>query len=99
MLRKEMENLFELYGDDCLKMKSFIDDHSSLYWNLVGTCIMFPLSLIIFTPFLWNGVYAMMLAGILIMPIIRFLLNMYIIHMFMHTSVMKCTIMYYELTA
>ena len=53
--------------------------------------------LFVLAPFLWNGVYTIMLAGILvmlIMQIIRFLLIMHIICLYM--SFTKCAIMYYE---
>uniref|UniRef100_A0A023FGU5 Putative c-myc promoter-binding protein n=1 Tax=Amblyomma cajennense TaxID=34607 RepID=A0A023FGU5_AMBCJ len=35
VLRKEVENLLEHEGDDCLLSAGFVDHHPILYWNLV----------------------------------------------------------------
>lgn len=35
VLRKEVENVLEHEGDDCLLSPGFVDDHPILYWNLM----------------------------------------------------------------
>lgn len=36
VLRKEVENVVSLEGDECLASEKFTDEHSILYWNLVS---------------------------------------------------------------
>jgi len=39
VLRKEMENVLDQYGDACcLNSPEFIDHHPIIYWNLVSRC-------------------------------------------------------------
>lgn len=43
VLRKEMENVLDQYGDACcLNSPEFIDHHPIIYWNLVSRFILLP---------------------------------------------------------
>ena len=36
MLRKELENIIEHEGEECLSEAKFVDDHPIVFWNLVS---------------------------------------------------------------
>ncbi|XP_076354571.1 C-myc promoter-binding protein-like isoform X2 [Tachypleus tridentatus] len=38
VLRKEIENVLDHEGDDCLTKPEFVDQHPIIYWNLVWFC-------------------------------------------------------------
>lgn len=37
VLRKELENVLDQEGDQCLTKSNFVDEHPIIYWNMVST--------------------------------------------------------------